>query len=57
MEERIFPRWFCTLLSYLSAFTLGIYAYSTKQGVAIEEYRWALTALFGIMFFGMSRSK
>jgi len=46
-----FPRWLCRILSHLAAFTIGVYAYSTFNGQPVEDYRWALTGLFGLMFF------
>jgi hypothetical protein len=50
-EDFIFPRWLCRLLSYISVFTCGAYAYAAIHGHPPELYRVVLTCLFGIMFF------
>jgi hypothetical protein len=57
MDDFPLPRWLCTALSYLSAFTLGLYAMSQKGGHSVEAHRWVLTSLFGLMFFFASRRK
>lgn len=44
-----------TFMSYLSAFTLGLYAYGSTHGVTVEPYRWFLTSMFGIFFFVASK--
>lgn len=47
----IFPKWLCRLLSYLSTFTCGMYAYGAGHGNPPEAYRVVLTISFGLMFF------
>ena len=51
-----FPKWLAKLLSYISAFTLGIYTYASTHGDPIEAHRWLLTSVFGLMFFLFSLS-
>lgn len=41
---------FFRFMSYLSVFTLGIYASETKHGNTPEAHRWVLTILFGLFF-------
>lgn len=44
----------CLLLALLSVFMLGTYADATLYGTrVIESHQWALTSLFGLMFFGV----
>lgn len=44
-----------TFLSYLSVFTLGIYAYMSTHGVAVGPHRWFLTSIFAVYFFIVSK--
>lgn len=50
-DKFIFPKWLCRLLSYISAFTYGLYCYSSIHGNPIEIHRWVMTGGFGIMFY------
>lgn len=44
------------IASYISAFTLGAYVFSTINNIKTPEfYRWFLTILFGIYFFFKSK--
>ena len=54
MNDFIFPKWLSKLLSYLSVFTCGMYAYAAKLGNPPEIYRVVLTVTFGIMFYVQS---
>ncbi len=49
-----FNKGFARLLSYISAFTYGIYAYASTHGDPIELHRWVITGGVGIMFFIIS---
>ena len=50
-DDFIFPRWLCRLMSYISTFTCGMYAYGASHGNVPETYRVVLTICFGLMFF------
>jgi len=44
-------------LSYISVFTIGLYASSQfKFSQEIEPYRWAMTFLCFVFFLGMEKS-
>lgn len=51
MQDRIFPKGVSKVLSYISAFTLGIYTYVSLHGQPVELHRWILTTMFGLMFY------
>lgn len=55
--EDFAPKWVFRLLSYISVFTLGLYAASAKNGQSIELYRWLMTSGFGLMFYFLSLPK
>jgi len=57
MTERIFPRWLSKILSYLSAFNLGIYTYVSLHGQPVEFYRWFITIAIGLLFYLDSERK
>jgi len=57
MIEEIFPTWAWKLFSYISVFTLGMYAASSALGHPVEPYRWFITGGFGAMFFFFSLQK
>ena len=44
----------CLVLALISVFLLGTYADAALYGTrVIEPHQWALTSLFGLMFFGV----
>lgn len=54
MNDFIFPRWLCRLLSYILTFICGAYAYGALHGNPPESYRVVITIFFGLMFFILS---
>lgn len=56
MTQQSLVRGICTVLSYISAFTYGIYTYVSTHGQPIEGYRWLLTGIFGIFFYILSKN-
>lgn len=54
MSDKMLPKWLCKLLSYITVFTCGGYAYAATHGNPPESYRVVLTCVFGLMFFILS---